>query len=183
MKIDDIIKNKRDQLDVEQPPTDLWEGIKKEWKQESKPSYVWWKIAAILFLASTFALIIHTQSLQNQVDKLASLGDISKEYNVLEKNYQSQIMVLETSISFDKMNEDNDFSWLIDELNTLEGVNKMYQQDLGRGIAKEQLVGVLIDYYEKRIKLLKKLNMEIERAEKIQNNESEKTQRSDAISI
>jgi hypothetical protein len=183
MKIDDIIRNKRDQLDVEQPPVNLWEGIKKDWKQKSEPSYVWWKIAAVLFLGSTFALIIYTQSLQNQVKQLASLGDISKEYNALEKDYQNQIKVLEASIPLDKMNENQDFSWLIDELNTLEGINKMYQEDLGKGVAKEQLVGVLIDYYEKRIKLLKKLDMEIKRAEKMHNDEARKTQISEAISI
>lgn len=176
MKIDDIIKNKKDLLDVEQPPEELWVNILKEWKKETKSYMKIWKVAAILLLTSTIALLIYTQSLQNQVMRAASLGDISKEYKLLEKDYTGQIEILEASLPLDEIRSNKKFDWLIDELNTLDEINKMYQNDLGKGVAKEQLVGVLIDYYEKRIKLLKKLDLELKRVKKANNKERETIQ-------
>ncbi|MFK7953203.1 MAG: hypothetical protein AB8B73_10180 [Ekhidna sp.] len=167
MKIDEIINNKRDQLDVEDTPKDLWENIRNDWKTEPKKrSLDAWKIAATFLLITSFGLLFYSQSLRQEIEQLASLGDISAEYLSVEVQYKSEIETLESSIPLAQINEKNDFSWLLDELETLEKVNKKYRSDIGTIGNEEQLVKVLLDYYEKKIKLLKKLQLEMNRNEK-----------------
>lgn len=173
MKIDEIIKSRIDHLDVEQPPAELWENIRKEWKAEPKRSTISaWKIAATVLLATSFGLLMYTRSLHEEIDQLASLGDISSEYQVVEQRYQSEINALETSIPMKQVSQSRNYDWLLDELKTLDQVNQLYREDIGKVANEGQLVQVLMDYYEKKIKLLRKLELEINRDKK--NQEVEK---------
>lgn len=172
MNIEEHIKNRRDQLDIENPPADTWNGIKSEWKKESSVS--WWKVAAVLFIATSVGLLLHNISLQNQVDELASLGDISEEYKAIEDNYVAQINQLESNIELSKVRSQEDFSWIFEELMALDEIDKLYRKDIGK-ISEEQLVGVLIDCYEKKIRLLSKLELEIRRTNKFNDNEETNT--------
>lgn len=168
MNIEEIIKSRKEQLDVDSPPPELWDGIRKEWKQEKK--YGWWKVAAVVFITTSLGLLIHNITLQNQVEELASLGDISEEYRGIENDYISQISVLEASIPITEAKSQNDFQWIFEELETLDQINTLYRQDIGK-INEVQLVGVLVDYYEKKIRLLKKLELELKRTNKLNSDE------------
>lgn len=174
MNIEDIIKKRKDQLDVETPPAELWDGIKKEWKPQPKQSMQWWKVAAVLFITTSIGLLLHNITLQNKVEELASLGDISAEYKKLERDYISEINSLESSIPIKQVKSEEDYAWIFEELETLDRINMVYRQDIGK-IKEDQLVGVLIDYYEKKIRLLRKLELEIQRTNKINENEETNT--------
>ena len=173
MNIEEIIKNKRDQLDVDSPPPELWGEIKKDWKKENLYGS-WWKVAAVIFITTTLGLLLHNISLQNKVEELASLGDISEEYRGIENDYITQIKSIESSIPISQAKTQNNFQWIFEELETLDQINTLYRQDIGK-ISEKQLVGVLMDYYEKRIRLLKKLELEIKRTNKLNNNEETDT--------
>ncbi len=168
MNIEELIKKRKEQLDIDTPPTDLWKDIKKEWKPERNLS--WWKVAAVLFIATSLGLLLQNISLKNQVEELATLGDISEEYRSIENSYISQISELESSIEINQVKNQTDFDWIFEELNTLDKINIHYRKDIGK-INEDQLVGVLIDCYEKKIRLLKKLELEIKRTNKFKNNE------------
>lgn len=181
MRIEDIIKKQRDLLDLENPPGDVWEGIKSEWKKEEKStSYQWWKVAAIVFISTSIVLLLYSLSLQNQVNQLASLGDISSEYQAMESKYQQEIANLESVVNIEEVSESDDFGWIIEEMKTLEEINELYRKDIGKAADQHQLVGALIDYYEKKIKLLKKLELEMNRTQKFEPNEKDNT---DTVSI
>ena len=172
MNIEELIKNRKDQLDVDTPPAELWDGIKKDWKMEK--SFSWWKVAAIIFITTSLGLLLHNVALQNRVDELASLGDISEEYKEMEESYLTQINSLETSIEINQVKTQDDYSWVFEELNALEEINTLYRKDIGK-IEEDQLVGVLIDYYEKKLRLLRKLELEIKRTNKFNNDEETNT--------
>lgn len=172
MNIEELIKKRKEKLDVETPPTELWDGIRKEWKSEK--SFPWWKAAAAIFIVTSLGLLLQNISLQNKVDELASLGDISEEYRSIEDSYLTQIQELETSIQINQVRSQNDFNWIFDEINALDEINDLYRKDIGK-ISEEQLVGVLIDCYEKKIRLLKKLELEIKRTNKFNNHEETNT--------
>lgn len=179
MNIEDLIKNRKNKLDVEQAPPELWDKIKSEWKDEKQPGFSWWKAAAIIAISLSIGLLIHNQTLQNKVDQLASLGDLSEEYRVVEQGYITQINQLESTIPIGSAMEQEDFEWIFEELNMLDEINEIYRSDIGK-INEEELVGVLIDYYEKKIRLLRKLELEIERTNKIEQDETTNT---DSITI
>ena len=70
MKIEDIIKKQKNQLDIEIPDSELWNNIKNEWKEGSnKNSFSWWKVAALVFISLSFGLLMYSLSLKNQVNE------------------------------------------------------------------------------------------------------------------
>lgn len=172
MNIEDLINKKKDQLDLDVPPAELWESIKKEWKKEKKQQLSIWKVAAIIFITTSIGLLIHNVSLQDQVDTLASLGDISEEYKVIEDDYISQINQIESSLEIQRAKNESDYAWIFDELNSLDEVNEMYRKDIGN-VDENLIVGTLIDHYEKKIRLLKKLELEMKRNNKTDENEKD----------
>lgn len=165
--IENIIKKNRAQLDIENPPSDSWDEVRKSLspdKAKAKShSIQWWKAAAVLFLATSVSLLIYNMSLKEQVDELASLGDISNEYKNVEQSYQHEIGQLTSKLSVNEILKAEDLAWMADELKALEEVNNQYRQDIGKAGDQELLVEALIDYYEKKIRLLKKLELEINR--------------------
>lgn len=175
MRLEEIIKQKRDQLDVEQVPLDTWEKIKADWKKDTKSSFHWWKAAAIVFISTSIALLYYSFNLQNKVEKLASLGDISIEYKEIEDQYLTEIKSLEASISYQEVTQNEDLAWIAEEMQILEEINEIYRQDIGQIADQEQVVNALIDYYEKKIKLLRKIELEINRTEKFKENEKGNT--------
>lgn len=172
MNIEELIDKRKSQLDLDTPPVELWEDIKKDWKPER--SFSWWKVAAVIFITTSIGLLLHNISLQNQVEELATLGDISEEYRSIEDAYVMQINEIESGIEINQAKIQEDYSWIFEELNTLEEINTLYRKDIGK-INEDQLVGVLIDCYEKKIRLLKKLELEIERTNKFNNDEETNT--------
>ncbi|MEQ9467009.1 MAG: hypothetical protein RLN88_06320 [Ekhidna sp.] len=173
MNIEDLIKKRKDELDIETPPAELWDGIRKKWKQEPK-GISWWKVAAVVFITTSVGLLIHNISLQNEVEHLASLGDISEKYRSIENDYISQVNSIESSIPIEQAKSQEDYTWIFEELKTLDEINTLYRKDIGK-INEQQLVEVLMDYYEKKIRLLKKLELEIQRTNKFKNDEETNT--------
>lgn len=174
MRVEEIIKKQRDQLDVEQPPLDAWSDIRDQWKGESKKSVNhWWRAAAAIFIASTIGLLIYSLSLQQKVNELATLGDISEKYQAIEKEYQVEIRQLESTTNLQEVSKQEDFDWIVQEMKILEDINEIYRKDIGQVADQDQLVDALIDYYEKKVRLLKKLELEIERTQKFNKDEKD----------
>ena len=171
--IEDQIRDNRNKLDVDTPPAELWSGIREGWKKEEKPktSFEWWKVAAAIFFISTLGLLVYTNSLQDEVEKLASLGDIDPKYQPIEAGYQAEIIQLTSALSMDELSQNEEYAWVLEEMESLDRINEQYRADIGKGADQELLVRALMDYYEKKIRLLKKLELEIKR----QKNEKENT--------
>lgn len=164
--IEKLLRNKREELDIEEVPNGAWENIRKEIAQRPphvSRSFQWWKVAAVIFLASSIGLTIYNFSLQKQVEELASLGDISEEYQKIELSYESQINQLTSQIPLKKVFKSKDLAWMAQELQAMEEVNRQYRKDIGSEADQDLLVEALIDYYEKKIRLLRKLELELNR--------------------
>lgn len=167
------------QLDVEEVPESVWSGIQSKLPKPRKGGSIQllWKVAAVLFLATSITLILRNNSLEHQIEELASLGDISPEYRELETTYNNEINQLTSSLPMDQIINEKEFSWMIEEMKSLEEINRHYRKDIGKSVDQERLVDALIDYYEKKLRLLKKLELEINR----QQNEKEHTSTSRTI--
>ncbi|MCP4458333.1 MAG: hypothetical protein GY816_09980 [Cytophagales bacterium] len=170
--IEDQIKDNREQLDIETPPEDAWNEIRMGWKKEEKQplNFQWWKVAAAVFFISTVGLIGYSISLNQEVEELASLGDISAEYRAIEAGYQVEISQLNSTLSIDELSKSDEYAWVMEEMRMLEEINKQYRADIGESADQELLVRALLDYYEKKIRLLKKLELEIKRQKNEETN-------------
>ncbi len=161
--IEKLIRQKRKELDVESPPEQLWENIESNVRLNHHSQFgLFWKIAAVLFFGTTVTLLIILNSRGTEDNRLATLGDISEEYKALENDYQQVIQLIETELKIEEKHR-KEFPWLFEELEILEKVNQQYQQDLKLHKNNDQVIRPLIDYYEKKIKILKRIQLEINR--------------------
>ncbi len=170
--IEKYIKDHRQELDVEHPPQIVWDKIESAISLDSgsHPKSNWmWKAATVsLLVVSGFLFFLLNREWKS--DELYSLGDISSEYREMEKNYQESIDLINASIPYDEIDME-EFGWLIRELEYIESVNEEFRKDIEENADQDKLVEALIDYYEKKLKLLKKLEHEINR----RNNEKNET--------
>ncbi|MEM0941254.1 MAG: hypothetical protein AAF600_13920 [Bacteroidota bacterium] len=171
MKIDDLIKERKDELHIEKAPTEAWEFIRQNWKKHPKSQVYWWRVAAAVLFGLSICLLVRNQLLQDRVTELASLSDLSKKYQAIEKDYLRQVNELQMNLPLNKAKKTEDLQWIFEELQLLEEVNTLYRKDIGK-VKEEDLVGVLIDYYEKKINLLQKLELEIERTQNLEKDET-----------
>ena len=171
MQIEELIKQRRDRLDLENPPEELWQGIQKGWKRQ--PGFPVWKYAAILLIGVSTALVFYSLNLQKQVNQLATLSDISEDYRKLEHEYVTQISLLEERLDLHDLTSQSEFDWLLNELRLLDEVNEVFIKDLSTAAPEEQVVKAIIDYYEKKIRILNKIEQEQKRSqhETIDNND------------
>lgn len=163
MKIKEFIKSRKEKLNVEHPPADVWQGIQKGWKKE--PKYVLWKYAAVFFIGVSLTAIFYSIHLRQQVNHLTRLGDISEEYHSMEQGYISEIRLLEDRIDINTLMATKKFEWLLDELRFLDEMNEVFLKDLSTAAPEEQVVKAIIDYYEKKIRLLNQIEFEQKRSE------------------
>ena len=171
--IEQQLKDNLGKLDVENVPDEVWAGIREQWVPENKKDRLsfdlLWKIAAVILLTTSIVLLIRNNTLENRIEELATLGDISPKYKDIENSYLNEISQLTNNIPMNELMEDSDYSWMIEELKALEEINLQYRSDIGKAVDQDRLVDALIDYYEKKLRLLKKLELEIKR----QQNEKE----------
>ena len=158
-----IIRDNRDQLDHHELPEGLWKKISEEsfGKTKNHPSIglKYWKIAASILLICTIGLAVRLLTLDASPQ---SLGDLSPELRLIEANYQRQINDLYAELPMDQA-QAAQFQWIFNELATLDSIQQDYLKDLNDLKNQDKIIGVLIDQYEKKIKLLKKLELEIKR--------------------
>ena len=154
-------------------PKDSWEEIRNGWKKPQKENELsWWKVAAVIFIISSAALLGHNLLLRQEIQTLATLGDISSKYEKVEQDYLKTINDIESNINIREVRSDENLKWLFEELDILDQVNEMYRKDIGN-VDEQLIVGTIIDHYEKKIRLLKKLELEIKRNQKFKENEKD----------
>lgn len=156
------IREHRQQMDLEEPPAAIWEKIKNDsGLGKSKDHSFLWKIAAVFFLTLSSVLAVLLYQSQH-VQPPGSLGEISLKYKIIEKKYQQDINQLTSQLDLNQLDQE-EYDWMMEELETLEKVNETFRKDLSRNVDQDKVVRALIDYYEKKIKLLKRIELEIKR--------------------
>lgn len=164
MKLEKYLEKNRLKLDAETPDDELiWKEIKKEIQPRRQILPDWgWKAAAIFLLG---VLLTYVVVKENQDDKvvIVTLSDVSKDLGEREAELKKLVNLKWEEIQPLTAEEKSDFGFLLDELNDLDKVYKTYEEDLTRTGGNEQIISALLDYYEKKIRLLNRLAMEIEK--------------------
>ncbi len=168
------IRQHRAELDTEKPDRDyLWEGIqvtllKKKYKRKVKI----WQVAAVLFgviaLGQLSYLFLNSSGGENNqvvaTDTIYNSGQ-NGAFQALEANYQKEVEALENQVQSKKINH-SEYAILFEELDYIKEVEGEFRSDIPLVNDKERLAEILVDTYEKKIKLLERLLEQIERDEK-----------------
>ncbi len=161
--LEKILQEKRLRLDVEEPEADLiWEGIRSSLhKKKTLPEW-FWKVAAIFIFAVSATYFIVNETSQKQV-VIVSLSDISKDLGNQEQLLKQTVNLKWEEVESQLPADNTEINFLLDELKELDGVYASYQQDLNQTLNNEPVIRAMLDNYEKKIKILNRLLMEIEK--------------------
>lgn len=167
--LEKYIKNHRESLDLAQPDPENWEKIRQK-RIPTKKNYHFWKIAATILLLTTIALSLLLIRQQTSESSLASLEDMGPEYKEMEQQYKKDINFLAAEIDYSLLEKRN-YDWMLQELESLDNVNKVFRKDINKTANREKLIDILIDHYEKKIKLLRRLELETKRIKNESDND------------
>lgn len=170
MKLKNLIDQHREAFDQEELPTGLWEGIQSELKETpvSKSRGIWWYSAAAALLLGAFAWWQWPSSKAVHV----APAQLPQSFLNMEEDYKQNLAQIESLLPLDEYRNEPAYAWVFEELQSLEEINAKYREDISAPVPREELLKVLIDYYEKRLRLLRKLQMEVERNQKMNKNEN-----------
>ena len=170
INLEKYLNKKREQLDVEQADNQmLWEGIRKELIPERKTSrFNLWKTAAIFLAIFTFSYVIYNE-VSKEKEREFTLSQINESLGEREKEYQQLIMMKMQSANINDIGANSEHEILrvlFGELDELETIYLDATIDLENNGYLEQIVEIVFDTYEKRIRILEQIIMESQKLEK-----------------
>ncbi|KJF43118.1 hypothetical protein [Draconibacterium sediminis] len=166
-ELEKYLKEQRLKLDVEESEPDIvWEGIRNQLHQNKKQNLPqwFWKVAAIfLFVVSATYFVVNETSDKQMV--IVQLSDISEELGNKEASLQKVVNAKWEMVEQELPENNSEIQFLLNELKSLDQIYATYQKDLNNTIDNEPVIHVLLDYYEKKIKVLNRILLEIEKQE------------------
>lgn len=168
--IEKYLNENRLKLDIEEPDNDsVWEGIRAGTDKKQNMLPVWfWKVAAIfIFLVSGTYFIINETKEEKTV--LISLADISNNLGKQESELKQLVSLKWKEVEPLLTQENTDINFLLEELNELDTFYNSYEEDLGKTDANEEIVSALLDYYQKKIRILNRILHEIKKQQSHEN--------------
>lgn len=159
--LEKILQEKQLRLDVEEPGNDLiWEGIRSGLhKKQGLPEW-FWKAAAIFILIVSATYFITNETSKKQV-VIVSLSDISKDLGLQENQLKQQVNLKWGQVEKQLPDNNPEIQYLLDQLHELDAIYATYQKDLNRTLDNEPVIRAMLDNYDKKIRILNRLLMEI----------------------
>lgn len=164
--LEKYLKENRLRLDVEKPDDDsVWEGIRGGMQNKRQTSANWfWKVAAIfiLIVSGTYFVVNETN---DEAPVKITLADISDDLGKQEAELKQLVNLKWEEIEPQIPEQNSDIQFLLNEMKELDKVYETYQNDLGNLDANEAIISALLDYYQKKIRILNRLLHEIQKQE------------------
>lgn len=173
LDIEKYLKRNQLKLNTEEPDDELiWSGIRNEVKKNKPTQANWfWKIAAVFLFGVLITYVEVKETAKEQV-VIVTLADISEELGQQEAELKLIADSKWAEVKSLSISEKSDFQFLLDELNELDKVYNSYEKDLTEIGGNEQIVNALLDYYEKKIRILNRISMEIQKQKNEEANSS-----------
>ncbi len=170
LEIEKYLRKNRWKLDADTPDDELiWDGIQQKMnRQHNQPNNRFWKIAAVFLLGILATYVVVKETTEDKI-VVVTLSDISKDLGEQEAELKLTVAKKWKEIEPLTAAEKSEFKFLFDEMNELDKVYKIYEQELYNNGENEQIIHALLDYYEKKIRLLNRLSLEIEKQKNYEN--------------
>lgn len=162
--IEKYLKENRLKLDIEEPELDMiWEGVKHDLSSKKNALPQWfWKVAAIFIFVVSASYFIINETQEKQVI-LVNLSDISEDLGKQEAQLQQLVSLKWDEVQNQLPEQNEEVQFLLNELKSLDEVYTTYQKDLNNTLNNEPVIRAMLDYYEKKIRILNRLLLEIEK--------------------
>ena len=167
-KFEKYIESQRHNLDIEDPDDNLiWDGINKDLnKTAGRWQGIFWKAAAIIIFLVSSTYMLYNEFFHSDTNIYnITLSEIDPAYSQQVINYRASIS--EKWLQVNELKPDNmeKLEIFLTELDDLEKMNREYQEDFLSYGYNERLVKAMLDYYDKRMRVLDRMLMEIQKNE------------------
>ena len=161
MKFEEYIKKNRPKLDVEQPDEDhIWTGISNSMKINARQKRIrYWKYAVTAAAMVVIALTAGYQFMKKSEQPLF-LGNLDPEIAKQEVELVNLIKAYTKQVEHENFNLET-LPTSPDELKYTDKLIEAYSADLKQYGASPELIETLLDLYETKIMLLKRMLNEI----------------------
>jgi hypothetical protein len=171
MELEKYLKENKLRLDAEDPDDDrIWKEVNHRIRKENPGNRNWfWKVAAVFLFGVLLTYVVVKETAKENV-VIISLADVSKELGEKEAAMKLVADKKWAEIGILSADEKAQFQFLLDELNELDKVYSEYEKDLAEIGGNEQIINALLDYYEKKIRILNRLSLEIQKQKNHEDN-------------
>lgn len=171
MKIEEFLNSKKAELDNHEPDINrMWANINNEMnhKEVRRMQFVKWIAASVLVLITVGALVRHELIMQEQI---TSLSQINEELAKREQDYSSQVSQKWTEYNQMEGNSSPMETMLIDELKQLDTLYQKGLDDIKNQGYNERAIIIMLETYEKRLRIIEKLIYEKEKHIRYENRD------------
>ncbi|OFX41057.1 MAG: hypothetical protein A2W95_18635 [Bacteroidetes bacterium GWA2_40_14] len=157
MEMEDYLKRNKAYLDTQQGDYgSVWNQIlqKKQRAAKRRRLYIQWAAASVILFFAIGMLVRHEWVMQQQ---LTSLSQINKELARRELQYQKQVSQKWEQYTLIQSPTSPMEALLIDELKRLDTLYQKGLGDLKEAGFNERVVVILLDTYEKRLRIIEQL--------------------------
>lgn len=171
MKIEDYIKKKRKELDVERVDEEiLWSGISSSIKKKKHFDFtIIWKIAASILVVIALTIIVKDQYFTQEKPALIFVN-IDPELAKKEAQYVDIINAYYKD--FRKVNLNSELATDVSQIEEIDKLINEYSKDLEHYGPNPTILNTLMDLYEKKIRIFDRMLNEIKKQKSHEKKES-----------
>lgn len=161
--LEKYIESQRHTLDAE-TPRDLWGGIQAEMlRKKYHNKLIGWRIAASVALLFAVGHLGFDLALKNN-----TTPQQNGAFAALEIEYEQEVQQLKKEVKQKGISR-NQYATLFEQLEYIDKIENEYRTDIPLANNKEKIAEILVDTYEKKIKLLERLLEEADRNKRLEN--------------
>ena len=159
-RLEDFFRENRSEFDSEEPAHDLWDRIDQDLKPGKNHRSVYWKVAAVIFLVATVALLADKYTFTSPVEVNSELA----EFQEAENFYAS--LIQERKIQIDHYeNQGNIHREFLDDMKELDDLYIELRDTYDKTNGNQKMMDALISnlrlrmhILDRQIEILERLN-------------------------
>jgi hypothetical protein len=157
-KFEEHIKRARQDLDMYNPPSELWNKIEKGLKKEKSINWKWLSVAAIVIVVLGFATLLLKPSFNiknnNEISNADGNNPVTPQLSETEIYYNNLVSALYREAAPLLTTNPEINKELTEDLSRLDSISSDIRKDLKENIANQEVVEALIQNYRIKIRLL-----------------------------
>lgn len=168
--LEDYFEQHREALDADTPNGEMiWEGVQTQlMRGRYQRKLRLWQLAAAIALLLSAGYIgwdLRNEKLEKHASYNPDQASMAGPFASVENSYRAHLDELQRQVDARNIDREH-YAIYFEELQSIEETEEDFKNDIPLVNNKQRLAMILVDTYEKKIRLLEKMLIEIERQER-----------------